>query len=72
MGQGLLGESEAWELRTLGGTVKGGAGSWLLAWLYHVKPACEMRGPREQTGILNPDPFRLPKKSPGILFKARF
>lgn len=33
MGQGLLGESEAWEIRTPEGNVIGGAGSWLQAWL---------------------------------------
>lgn len=37
MGQGLLGESEARELRSLGGKVTGGAGSWLQAWLYHMR-----------------------------------
>lgn len=45
--RGLLDESVAWEMRTLGGKVLGGAGSWLQAQLWCVKPASRIRRPSE-------------------------
>lgn len=45
--RGLLCESAAWEIGTLGGKAVGGAGSWLQAQPWHVEPVSEMRRPSE-------------------------
>lgn len=45
--RGLLHESAAWEIGTLGGKAIGGAGNWLQAQPRRVKPVSEMRRPSE-------------------------
>lgn len=58
------------KIGTLGGKVRGVAGSWLQAWLCHVKPACEMREPSEQTGILTRIPSDSPRDHLGSCLKS--